>query len=155
MSDARQEAPPTPRKRRAIEIADRETALRTRQAELQRQAARGAPQSPDLRDVRRELQGLAAERATLLDQVRQAETPLRGEQSRLDHNRATVTAQRGKRALPKVTNAEKQVRVKLAALASERAWLDGTVQRDREQAEIDNAIWNSAHDPETFGSDDW
>lgn len=155
MSDARQDAAPTPRKRRAMEIVDREATLHARQADLQRQAARGTPQSPDLREVRDELKNLAAERQTLLAQVRQAETTLRAEQGRLDRNRAALTAQRGRRALPKVTKAEKQVRVKLAALASERAWLDGTVHRDREQAEMDNAIWNSAHDPETFGSDDW
>jgi hypothetical protein len=137
-----------------MEIAERETALRTRQADRQRQAARGTPQSPDLRDVRRELKELAAERATLLAQVRQEETTLRAEQSQLDRNRA-ADAQHSKRTLPKVTNAEKRVRAKLATLASERAWLDGTVQHDREQAAIDNAIWNSAHDPETFGSDDW
>jgi predicted nucleic acid-binding Zn-ribbon protein len=138
-----------------MEIVDREATLHARQADLQRQAARGTPQSPDLREVRDELKNLAAERQTLLAQVRQAETTLRAEQGRLDRNRAALTAQRGRRALPKVTKAEKQVRVKLAALASERAWLDGTVHRDREQAEMDNAIWNSAHDPETFGSDDW
>ncbi|GAB3147311.1 hypothetical protein GCM10027290_30400 [Micromonospora sonneratiae] len=138
-----------------MEIVEREKALRTRQADLQRQAARGTPQSPELREVRRELKELAAERTTLLAQVRQEETTLRAEQSQLDRNRTGTTAQRGKRALPKVTTAEKRVRGKLAALASERAWLDGTVQHDREQAAIDNAIWNSAHDPETFGSDDW
>lgn len=119
MSDTRQ-APPTPRKQRAMEIVERETVLRSTQFDRQRQAAGGALQAPDLRDVRRELSDLAAEWAALLARVAQAEAALRAEQSRLDRNRATVTAQRGKRALPKVTKAEQRVRAKLAELASER-----------------------------------
>ncbi|GAB2920826.1 hypothetical protein GCM10027280_04780 [Micromonospora polyrhachis] len=138
-----------------MDIVERETALRTRQTDLQRRAPQGTRQSPELREVRRELKELAAERATLLAQVRQEETTLRAEQSQLDRNRSSFAAPRGKRKPAKVTPAEKRVRGKLATLASERAWLDGTVQHDREQAAIDNAIWNSTHDPETFGSDDW
>jgi hypothetical protein len=36
-------------------------------------------------------------------------------------------------------------------LASERVWLDGTVQRDREHSLIQQAVWNTCHDPEVFG----
>jgi hypothetical protein len=45
----------------------------------------------------------------------------------------------------------------IIALASERAWLDGTVRRDREGGQIANAIWEdgkSRHDPVSFGSGD-
>jgi hypothetical protein len=40
-------------------------------------------------------------------------------------------------------------------LAQERAWLDGTVERDHDVAETLNAIYVSAHDPCISGSGDW
>lgn len=40
-------------------------------------------------------------------------------------------------------------------LASERAWLDGTVERDRAEARTRDAIDNSSNDPESYESADW
>jgi len=33
--------------------------------------------------------------------------------------------------------------------------VDGTVGRTRESGRTGDAIWDTCHDPETFGKDDW
>ena len=53
------------------------------------------------------------------------------------------------------TKAKKKLRREMAVLHSERAWLDGTVERDRDLAEMLNSIYESAHDPCSYGSGDW
>ncbi|HEX9355429.1 MAG TPA: hypothetical protein VF933_16630 [Streptosporangiaceae bacterium] len=54
-----------------------------------------------------------------------------------------------------MTKAEKKLRSEMAVLDSEHAWLDGTVQRDRDMAATLDAIYESSHDPLTYGKDDW
>ncbi|WP_449062057.1 hypothetical protein [Planomonospora algeriensis] len=60
----------------------------------------------------------------------------------------------------KVSQEERELRAKQGKFMRIRANTPGTPeylnrQRQREAAETDEAIWNSAHDPETFDSDDW
>lgn len=60
----------------------------------------------------------------------------------------------------KVTQEERELRAKQGKFMRVRANTPGTPeylnrQRQREAAETDEAIWNSAHDPETYNSDDW
>ncbi|GGK62615.1 hypothetical protein Ppa06_21090 [Planomonospora parontospora subsp. parontospora] len=60
----------------------------------------------------------------------------------------------------KVTQEERELRAKQGKFMRIRANTPGTPeylnrQRQRQAAKTDEAIWNSAHDPETFNSDDW
>jgi hypothetical protein len=135
-----------------MQIVEREIELEHHRAMLRGQQP---PAVEELAAIRGELAELAAERQRLLSQVDQAEVAVRAQLNQQSVNREAITAKRGRRALPKVTKAERRTRAKQAMLASERAWLDGTVRRDREWARDEEAIWNTCHDPETFGSDDW
>jgi hypothetical protein len=129
----------TQRKQRAIEIALREAELRDRQSEFDRKRARTAGErgqrrlSDAERQMRAEMSALARERKILLEQVTRREAELRRRQGGRDRDRAAA-AQSGKQ-LP-VTQAEQALQAELAVLASERAHLDGTVQRARRDAAI-------------------
>lgn len=99
---------------------------------------------------------LAAERDRLLAEITARETELRSKQGSLDRARnAAAAARNGSKKKAPVTKAEKKVRAELALLQSERAHVDGTVGRTRDSALIDDSIWNTSHDPETFGKGDW
>lgn len=80
---------------------------------------------------------------------------LRTQQSAFDQARRSAAATTGRGRKPPVTKAERKVGAELALLQSERTHVDGIVGRDRESAETADAIWNTHHDPETFGSGDW
>jgi len=134
----------TQRKQRAIAIASREAELRERQSELDRKRARATgergqkrPVTDAERQLRSEMRALARERKILLEQVTLREAELRRRQSRGDRDRAA--AKRGEQ--PPVTAAERALRTELAMLASERAHLDGTAQRSRQDADINDATW--------------
>jgi hypothetical protein len=134
----------TQRKQRAIEIAHREAELRDRQSEFDRKRARAAGErgrgrlSDAERQMRAEMRSLARERKLLLEQVNRREAELRQRQS--DRDRAHASAAR-KGQVPPVTAADQALRAELATLASERAYLDGTVQRDQRDADIRDARW--------------
>jgi hypothetical protein len=134
----------THRKQRAIEIARREAELRDRQSEFDRKRARAAAGrgqrrlSDAERQMRAEMSALARERKTLLEQVIRREAELRQRQGERDRAHAAA-AKPGEQA--PVTKAEQALRAELAALASERAHLDGSVQRARRDAAIQDAIW--------------
>jgi hypothetical protein len=129
----------TQRKQRAIEIALREAQLRDRQSEFDRKRARIAGErgqrrlSDAERQMRAEMSALARERTILLEQVTRRETELRQRQGARDRDRAAA-AKKG--TLLPVTQAEQALQAELAVLASERAHLDGTVQRARRDAAI-------------------
>jgi hypothetical protein len=129
----------TQRKQRAIEIARREAELRDRQSEFDRKRARTAGDrgrrrlSDAERQMRAEMSALARERTILLEQVTRREAELRQRQGARDRDRAAA-AKKGTQ-LP-VTQAEQALQAELAVLASERAHLDGTVQRARRDAAI-------------------
>ncbi|MGW5155136.1 hypothetical protein [Nonomuraea wenchangensis] len=60
----------------------------------------------------------------------------------------------------KVTQEERELRAGQGKFMRIRAKTPGTPeyrnrQHQREAAQTDEAIWNTAHDPETFNSDDW
>jgi hypothetical protein len=61
----------------------------------------------------------------------------------------------GARRKSPVTGAGRIVGAELALLQSERAYVDGTADQDRDSALTDIAIWNACHDPETSGKGDW
>ncbi len=157
----------TRRKERGLEISAREKELRAQQSAFDREctriftetgqkvSGRESQVSEEEEAVRGELRALAAERARLLAEIAAREAELRTEQAAFDQARraAARTPGRGKKA--PVTKAEQKVRAELALLQSERAHVDGTVGRDRESAQIADAVWNTCHDPETFGSGDW
>jgi hypothetical protein len=133
----------TQRKQRAIEIALREAELRDRQSEFDRKRARTAGErgqrrlSDAERQMRAEMSALTGERKILLEQVIRREAELRRRQGDRDRARAAA-ANRGKE-LP-VTKAEEALQAELAVLASERAHLDGTVQRARRDAAIQDLL---------------
>lgn len=104
--------------------------------------------------VRAELRAMEAERAALLKQITDHEAKLRPKQAEYDRTRSAAK-QAGKHRKILVTKAERKVRAELARLQSERAYVDGTVHRDRIAGQIAEAVWNTCHDPETFGSEDW
>jgi hypothetical protein len=129
----------TRRKQRAAEIASREAELRQWQGDFDRRRARAASERGQKRSVsdverrmRAEMSALARERKILLEQVTQREAELRQRQSEYDRARAAA-AKRGKQ--PLVSKAERALRAELAALESERAHLDGTAQRARQDAD--------------------
>jgi hypothetical protein len=130
----------TRRKQRAAEIASREAELRQWQSDFDRRRARAAsergqkrPVSDAERRMRAEMSALARERKILLEQVTRREAELRQRQSKYDRARAAA-AKKGKQ--PPVSQAEHALRTELAVLESERAHLDGTAQRDRQDADI-------------------
>jgi hypothetical protein len=139
----------TRRKQRAAEIASREAELRQWQGDFDRRRARAAsergqkgsvsergqkrPVSDAERRMRAEMSALARERKILLEQVTRREAELRQRQSKYDRARAAA-AKKGKQ--PPVSQAEHALRAELAVLESERAHLDGTAQRDRQDADI-------------------
>lgn len=151
----------TPRKKRGLEISAREQELRAQQSEFDRErtriftetgqkvSGRESQVNEQEKAVRGELRALAAERACLLTEIIAQEARLRPQQAAFDQARRA-----GAKKNP-LTKAEQEVRAGLALLQSERAHVDGTVWRDRESAQIADAIWNTCHDPETFGSGDW
>jgi hypothetical protein len=132
----------TQRKQRAIEIAQREAELRDRQSEFDRKRARAAGGRGRLseaeRQMRAEMRSLARERQILLEQVNRREAELRQRQS--DRDRAHAAAAR-KGQVPPVTTADAALRAELALLASERAHLDGSVQRAQRDADIRDRRW--------------
>jgi hypothetical protein len=109
--------------------------------------------SPEERAVRAELRQLTAERAAVLKEIAVEQARLQPKQSAFDRARAKEKAA-GRRKAP-VSRAEEKVRAQPAALQRERAYVDGTVRRDRELGRLQEAIWWSSHDPETFDSGDW
>jgi hypothetical protein len=148
----------TRRKQRAAEIASREAELRQWQGDFDRRRARAASErgrkgsvsergrkgsvsergrkgsvSDAERRMRAEMSALARERKILLEQVTRREAELRQRQSKYDRARAAA-AKKGKQ--PPVSQAEHALRTELAVLESERAHLDGTAQRDRQDADI-------------------
>jgi hypothetical protein len=135
----------TQRKQRAAEIASREAELRERQGDLDRKRARATgergqkrPVNDAERQLRSEMRALARERQVLLEQVSRREAQLRQRQSLGDRARAAA-ARKGRQ--PSVTKAERALRAELAVLESERAHLDGTAQRIRQDADIRDATW--------------
>lgn len=158
----------TRRKERGLEIFAREKELSARQSAFERErtriftetgqrvSGRDSQVSEEERAVRAELRALGTERAGLLAEIAAQEAALRGKQSAFAQarNAAAKMPGRGKKKAP-VSKAEQKIRAELALLQSERAYVDGTVGRDRESAETDDAIWNTCHDPETFGTGDW
>jgi hypothetical protein len=131
----------SPRKQRAIEIASREARLRERQGDFDRQRARsGRARGVSVAEqrLRAEMSALARERTALLEHVIARQAELRQRQSRRDHDRAAAASRGGQ--LP-VTEAEIALRAELAALESERAHLDGSAQRARDEAELRDTAW--------------
>ncbi|GLY86039.1 hypothetical protein [Actinoallomurus iriomotensis] len=155
----------TPRMKRGLEISAREAELVKALADFDRQRTRlfqetGVRQSgeesavsPEERAVRAELRQLTAERAAVLKEIADEQARLQAKQSAFDRVRAKEKAA-GRRKAP-ASRAEEKVRARLAALQRERAYVDGTVHRDRELGRLQEAIWWSSHDPETFDSGDW
>ena len=47
------------------------------------------------------------------------------------------------------------MRAELALLQSERAYVDGTVGRDRDSVTNTDANWSTRHAPDTFSKGDW
>ncbi|MER7128643.1 hypothetical protein [Streptosporangium saharense] len=103
-------------------------------SQKQRQAAKPDPAKPSAEElkVRRRLGEIASRRAAAEMQGRKL----------------------------KVTQEEQELRAKQGKFMRLRANTPGTPeylnrQHQREAAKTDEGIWNSAHDPETFNSDDW
>ena len=158
----------TRRKERGLEIFAWEKELRARQSAFDRErtriftetgqkvSGRESKVSEEERTVRAQLRALAAERDGLLAEIAAREAELRAKQSAYGQARSAAagTPGRAKKKAP-VTKAEQKVRAELALLQRERAHVDGTVGRDRDSALTDTAIWNTCHDPETFGKGDW
>jgi hypothetical protein len=119
-----------------------------------RQSGKESAVSPEEKTVRAELRQLTAERDVVLREIAAEQARLQSKQSEFDRARAAAAKAAGRRKMP-VSRAEEKVRARLAALQRERAYVDGTVHRDRESARMDEAIWWSSHDPETFDSGDW
>ena len=158
----------TPRKQRGLEIFARERELRTQQSAFDRERTRIFTETGhkvsgkesqvggEEKAVRAELRALAAERARLLEEITAREAELRARQATFDRTRsagAGTPGQGKKKAL--VTRAEQEIRTELAVLQSERAYVDGTVGRDRESVTNADAIWSTCHAPDTFSKDDW
>ncbi|MER5620267.1 hypothetical protein ABT061_04405 [Streptosporangium sp. NPDC002544] len=149
-----------------MEIAEREDELRDQWKKFDRERTRILQEtgqkvsgkeskvSKKEKAVRAELRALEAERAALLKQITDREVKLRPKQAEYDRARSAAK-QAGKRRKVPVAEAERKVRADLARLQSERAYVDGTVHRDRIEGQSTEAIWNTCHDPETFGSEDW
>jgi hypothetical protein len=146
------EQEPSERKRRAIEIADREKELVRRQSDFDCErtiawrdhGVKVVAGEAELQ-VRTELRSLRSERTKLLGEVKRCEAELRAQRSKFDRARSNGGGTRSKRGAPKpsVSAAERELRAKLAMLASERAHLDGTAARDRERSAMENAMWNT------------
>ncbi|WP_157555669.1 hypothetical protein [Herbidospora yilanensis] len=166
MTESGDSRPPlTPRMRRGLEIAARDDEIGSLLADFNRERSRvfretGVRQSgkeskvsPEERAIIRERRELAAERQFLLDQIAAEWAVLKPKQARFDQARAEAKAAR--RPKPPVSKAEQRVRDRMAALQRDRAYVDGTAYRDRQQARLDEAVWLTTHDPETFNSDDW
>ncbi|MEU8379188.1 hypothetical protein [Streptosporangium sp. NPDC048865] len=156
----------TPRQKRGLEIAEREDELRDQWRNFDRERTRifqetgrkvsgkESQVSKEEKAVRAELRALEAERAALLKEITDHEVVLRPKQAEYDRIRSAAK-QAGKHKNIPVTKAERKIRVDLAGLQSERAYVDGTVRRDRIAGQVAEAVWNTCHDPETFGSEDW
>ncbi|MEU4409711.1 hypothetical protein AB0F88_34810 [Streptosporangium sp. NPDC023963] len=156
----------TPRQKRGLEIAEREDELRDQWRNFDRERTRifqetgrkvsgkESQVSKEEKAVRAELRALEAERAALLKQITDHEAKLRPKQAEYDRIRSGAK-QAGKHRKILITKAERKVRAELARLQSERAYVDGTVRRDRISGQVAEAVWNTCHDPETFGSEDW
>lgn len=153
----------TPRKKRALEISAREAELHKQRVAFERERSRlyqqtGQPQgkatwTEEEHTVRAELKGLEGERAELLDQVDAEQAKLRSQQAEFERARAAARAAGRKK--PPASAKEQKVRDRLAVLQSERAHLDGTVQRDRDTARQDQAIWNTVLDATSWDSSYW
>jgi hypothetical protein len=158
--DATDAAVTSPRKQRAMQIAEREDVLRKVISTADRQRSwawnderRKVPATEQEQAARVELRELTQERQALLAEVVEREKTLRAQQSAHDRGRGAVAAQRGKTPATKVTGAERKLRAEMSALASERAWLDGTVRRDRELGQMMEAVANTCAVP--IDSSDW
>lgn len=146
------ERTPSERKRRAIEIAEREAVLMRQQSEFdcERTIAwrdRGVKMAAGEAElqVRAELRALRAERKKLLGQVKRREEQLRARRREFDRARSASCGNnvRGGKVKKPVSTAEREIRAELSMLASERAHLDGTAARDRQLAAVENAMWET------------
>ncbi|WP_301174594.1 hypothetical protein [Actinomadura geliboluensis] len=155
----------TARKKRGLEIAAREAELQARRRAFDRERSRifretgqrpGGKKtwSEEERAVRAELRALADERAALLTQIDGEMAKLRPQQAEFERLRNEARAAGRRKKLP-VTKREQKLRNRLAVLQSERAHIDGTVQRGRERAQDEDAMWNTAVDATYWDSSFW
>lgn len=155
----------TPRKKRGLEIDAREAELRARRSAFDRERSRifretgqkpGGKKSwsKEERAVRAELRALAKERATLVAQIDAELAKLRPQQAEFDRLRTAARAAGRRKKLP-VTTKEQELRNKLALLQSERAYVDGTVHRDRDMARHEEAVWNTVLDATSWDPSYW
>lgn len=155
----------TVRKKRGLEIAEREAELQGRRSAFDRERSRifretgqkpGGKKtwSEEERAVRAELRALEDERATLLAQIDAELAELRSQQAEFKRIRTSVWAA-GRRKKPPVTKKEQKLSTKLAVLQSERAHVDGAVRRDREMARYEEAVWNTLLDATSVDSSYW
>src|SRR5215472_16969571 len=128
---------------------------RQRQLSLQRSEIERTRQQLAVSEAERQLWAeqseLSKAHGALLAEIQERYKPLRQRQSDLARSRAEITSQRGKNALPPVTNAERKLRAQLAELDRARALLEGRPQRDREVAAAIDAMYESSHDPSSYG----
>jgi chromosome segregation ATPase len=128
----------TPRMTRGLRISALEEELRERLAEIEAHRGTGrGRRDPELeaqvRAVRAELKRLAAERRALLAQIERGFAQLRVKQAEFDRARAAARAA-GRRGRIPVSKEERRLRRSLAVLQRERAYVDGSVYRDRKLA---------------------
>jgi hypothetical protein len=142
--------PPTPD---GSEVGTRSSSRRERDAHGHLPRRLHAARPTDVH-IAGSLTALTAERARLLTEIIAREAELRTKQAAYDQARRAVGKTPGQGKKPLVAIPDEKWG-ELAMLQSERAYVDGTVGRDRESAQIADAIWNTCHDPETFGSGDW
>ncbi|WP_143591572.1 hypothetical protein [Thermoactinospora rubra] len=119
-----------------------------------RQSRKESKVSPDEKAVLAELREIAAQRAQVLDEIAAELEKLKPKQVPFDQARAAAKAAGRRKKLP-VSAAEQKLRNRIAALQRDRAYVDGTVWRDREEGRNAEAVWATCHDPETFDSNDW
>jgi len=152
--------------KRGLEMSAREAELLKMRAEFDRQRTRifqetgerrsgkESAVSPEERAVRAELREIADERAAVLAQIAAELEKLKPEQAEYNRARTAAKAAGRRKKLP-VTKAEQKLRNRIASLQRDRAYVDGTVHRDRQAALTDEAIWLTSQDPESFDSGDW
>ncbi|MEW1843733.1 hypothetical protein AB0392_37810 [Nonomuraea angiospora] len=119
-----------------------------------RQSGKQSKVSPEEKAVRAELREIAAERTAMLEQIAAEVAKLKPKQAEFDRARAAAKTAGRRKKLP-VSAAEQELRDRIAALQRDRAYVDGSVWRDREAGANAEAVWFTSHDPETFNSDDW
>ncbi|GAA0937536.1 hypothetical protein [Actinocorallia libanotica] len=116
---------PTPRMKRGMRLCEQEAALR------RRGPGPGRREQPET--VRAALDRISVERERLLAQIEAELLPLRARQAEYDRARAASKAPPRLKRI-QVSKAEQRLRRRMAALQRERAYVDGTVYRDRESA---------------------